>query len=345
MRGSSNGRSPSKRVEIPEVYADVVSSATKAQSLADLVEARRQSAAQCRVEVKHHTAKNWGARHDNEDRVMASSESYGAQALGFHTIGVLDGHDTADASDLVSRELPGVLAKFLKKGMSVVEAYTEAMSELEESLKNTNSTAGTCVLSFTVADRFVWCANLGDCRGCLVHLHVPDADHPAVQIGGAPKVKGLSWMSLDQKASTAEERKRIAEAGGMVIDGRVEGLEPSRTLGDFDVKLNVKKGVISIVPEVRCLELGDGGPAQAVLVCATDGVWDVLSGQDVCQLVTARKEFTRLQASVHSGQQSSHVKCLKDLAEDLVQFSIARGSRDDCTAVVALVSIQPRAEH
>jgi len=168
---------------------------------------------------------------------------------------------------------------------------------------------------------------------------VPLAAPKAEKERPAPRALSICWLSRDHKASAPEERKRILQAGGTVTDGRVEGLEPSRTLGDFDVKMHVKKGVISIVPEVRRYELGDGtGPAHALLVCATDGVWDVMTGQDVCDLVQARKEIAKLQAGT-GGQSPPDCQPLRDLAEDLVQFSIAKGSRDDCTAVVAMVSV------
>ncbi|CAK0877794.1 unnamed protein product, partial [Prorocentrum cordatum] len=132
----------------------------------------------------------------------------------------------------------------------------------------------------------------GDCRAALIPLHMPDAaPNGKMAAASAPKVARLVWMSKDHKASSPDEYKRITELGGFVNDGRVEGLEPSRTLGDFDVKMKVKKGVISIVPEVRCQEVSDGtSPGQAILVCATDGVWDVISGQDVCDLIHARKD-------------------------------------------------------
>merc|ERR1712173_106761 len=85
---------------------------------------------------------------------------------------------------------------------------------------------------------------------------------------GGPKVENLVWLSRDHKASCAYEKDRIQKAGGKVVEGRVEGLEPSRTLGDFDVKCAVRPGVVSIVPEVRRHELGDGSrPFQGVLVC------------------------------------------------------------------------------
>merc|ERR1712060_91184 len=111
-----------------------------------------------------------------------------------------------------------------------------------------------------------------------------------------------------------EERKRIKEAGGVVIDGRIEGLEPSRTLGDFDVKMAVKAGVISIVPEVRRIELSEDASAQAIIVCATDGVWDVISGQDICDLIHSRKEIAKLQ-EVIGKIKKPNLQPLKDLAE------------------------------
>ncbi|EER16886.1 hypothetical protein Pmar_PMAR004738 [Perkinsus marinus ATCC 50983] len=65
------------------------------------------------------------------------------------------------------------------------------------------------------------------------------------------------------KASATYERRRISQAGGNVSDGRVAGvLEPSRTIGDFDVKMKIPPDVISITPEVRCVDLlstGRGG--------------------------------------------------------------------------------------
>lgn len=290
-----------------------------------------------RVEVGDHTATNWGARHGNEDRIMFQRDDMPESQLGFWTVGVLDGHDTEVASDMVSQRLPGEVSRRLKEGESVVEAYTKSMEALEDQLKKVTSSAGSCVLSCTIAGRFLWCSNLGDCRSILVPLALPEK---APTLPLKPKVNGIVWMSCDHKASAASEKLRIEQAGGKVNDGRVEGLEPSRTLGDFDVKAQVSKGVISIVPEVRRHEFQNNvSTSQAIMVCATDGVWDVLSGQDVCNLIVARKDICRLQTAMVAESESPDSQVLKDLAEDLVQFSIAKGSRDDCTAIVTLISV------
>mmetsp|Transcript_102301 Transcript_102301/g.218968 ORF Transcript_102301/g.218968 Transcript_102301/m.218968 type:complete len:333 (+) Transcript_102301:96-1094(+) len=314
---------------VPEAECDVVTEKSRPFALADL---EGKSVPAVHVEVSHHTAKNWGGRHENEDRCTCQKDLY--RSTDFWQIGVMDGHDSDLASDLVSRMLPGTVSGHIKDNKPVVEAFVRSMEDLEEALKKKILTAGSCVCSCLVAGRYIWCANLGDCRAVLLQLQVPeDGKAPAV------KVSGLHWLSKDQKASTPEEAKRIALAGGKVNGGRVEGLEPSRTLGDFDVKTSTKPGVISIVPEIRRHELGDGSSnAQAILVCATDGVWDVITGQDICDLIHARKELGKLQAEIGTVARAN-CQALKDLAEDLVQFSIARGSRDDCTAIVAMISV------
>lgn len=285
------------------------------------------------VQVAAFTVKNYGGRHENEDRMMNVKDVHGQYE--FHTIGVLDGHDTDAASDAVSRMLPHMLAKHLKAGRTIDEAYVFAMAEVEDALKKVVATAGTCVCSCTVVGRYVWCANLGDCRAVLVLLGLPASETSQT------KVHRLCWLSRDHKAGAPEEMKRIRAAGGVIIDGRIEGLEPSRTLGDFDVKARVRRDVISIVPDVRQYDLGaEDDATQAVLVCATDGVWDVISGQDVCDLILARHELAALQLSMLGGPVSkADTQPLLDIAEDLVRFAVARGSHDDCTAVAALLSI------
>lgn len=329
---------PKARSPVPEGEALMVSDqkAVGSRTLVDMEKELTHSGLVCGVECASYTALNWGNRHDNEDRTMSVKGEFGK--INFYTIGVLDGHDTEAASDFVSRQLPGVVSKHLKDGKPVELAYLVAMSEVEDMLKSVCATAGTCICSCTVIGNYVWCANLGDCRAGLVSLEVPEcADAPT-------KAVSLSWLSRDHKASAPEERRRIVNLGGMVTNGRVEGLEPTRTLGDFDVKLNTKPGVISIEPDVRCQRLGEGGDArarahQSLLVLATDGVWDVISGQDICDLIHARKEIAELQVFMaRNSSGRANTQPLRDLAEDLVQFAIARGSRDDCTAVVALIS-------
>jgi len=261
-------------------------------------------------------------------------------SVPFHIVGVLDGHDTDEASELVSRRLPGIVARMLKAGEAMDEAYATALAELESTLKGMGTTAGTCVLSCVLAGPFVWCANLGDCRAVYVPLHVPGEGEVS---RGGPKGE-VCLLSKDQKASVPHELERIRKMGGTVERGRIEGLEPSRTLGDFDVKCRVPPGVVSIVPEIRAYEVGGGSPlpAQGLVICATDGVWDILTSRDVLSMVTARRrDLAKLQALVDDAPQGADLddRVLRELCQDLVQFSVAKGSEDDCTSTVALISV------
>lgn len=59
-----------------------------------------------------------------------------------------------------------------------------------------------------------------------------------------------------------------------------DDLQPTRTIGDFDVKAKVPKGVISIVPETRVIDILAEGrkkdkeahEVQGLLVQGTDGM-------------------------------------------------------------------------
>ena len=58
-------------------------------------------------------------------------------------------------------------------------------------------------------------------------------------------------------------------------------LQPTRTIGDFDIKQKVPEGVISIVPETRCIDIvaegkrknPNGKVHQGILIQGTDGRW------------------------------------------------------------------------
>ena len=75
-----------------------------------------------------------------------------------------------------------------------------------------------------------------------------------------------------------------AQAGGFVAEGRINGsLNLSRALGDMAYKQSKELGpdgqMVTAVPEVRSLRLE---PGDEFLILACDGIWDVLSNQQVC---------------------------------------------------------------
>ena len=75
----------------------------------------------------------------------------------------------------------------------------------------------------------------------------------------------------------------FVQAGGLVMDGRVNGsLNLSRALGDMEYKqsknLPPAEQIVTAYPDVRKLQLGD---EVEFMILACDGIWDVLSNQQV----------------------------------------------------------------
>lgn len=103
-------------------------------------------------------------------------------------------------------------------------------------------------------------------------------------------------MLLDDQA----ERQRIQEAGGTVLIQRVNGsLAVSRALGDFEYKNNPNRRpdqqLVSPEPEITSYARNsstkpDELPAFIVLAC--DGIWDVMSNEELAAYVLGRMHVT-----------------------------------------------------
>jgi protein phosphatase 1G len=94
-------------------------------------------------------------------------------------------------------------------------------------------------------------------------------------------------MSMDHKPSLDGECKRIIEAGGFVVNGRVNGnLNLTRAIGDQDYKrdasIGPEKQIISGVPDVRTMVLTD---KDEFIVLGCDGIWDCVSNQECVEFV------------------------------------------------------------
>ncbi|KAL1942062.1 hypothetical protein VTO73DRAFT_6592 [Trametes versicolor] len=108
--------------------------------------------------------------------------------------------------------------------------------------------------------RVLYCANAGDARGVLCR-------------GG----KGVR-LTYDHKGSDKQEAKRIMDAGGFVMSGRVNGvLAVTRSLGDSSMKEFVVGS-----PYTTETELSE---EDEFLILACDGLWDVVSDQAAVELV------------------------------------------------------------
>lgn len=190
---------------------------------------------------------------------------------------VFDGHGGAKVAQYASNNLhkkiimqPGYaqnrIAEALKGGFLQLDHDMTQDETMKDEL------AGTTAVTVLIKNKRLYCANVGDSRA-------------VASVRGKADV-----LSHDHKPGNEGETRRIIAAGGWVEFNRVNGnLALSRALGDFVFKKNDKKGpdeqIVTAYPDVQERTLtGD----YEFLVLACDGIWDVLTNQEVIDFVRAR---------------------------------------------------------
>lgn len=121
------------------------------------------------------------------------------------------------------------------------------------------------------------------------HLYVANAgDSRAILCRNGKAVP----LSFDHKPSHLTERERVVAAGGFISDiggvCRVNGnLSLSRAIGDLRYKTNPELApsaqIITAEPDIEQITLS---PEDQYFVLACDGIWDVLTNQEVVDFVS-----------------------------------------------------------
>jgi protein phosphatase len=130
-------------------------------------------------------------------------------------------------------------------------------------------------------------------------------------------------LSEDHRLTNPKERARLEENGIPLGEDtrRLYGLNLARALGDRFLKdEDLGLSAEPFVSNVHAIDPDHG----ALVVVASDGVWDVLSLDDAAELA--------LKADVDSDKSVIHI------AGSLVQEAQDLGSRDDVTVLVARIS-------
>lgn len=231
--------------------------------------------------------------------------------------GVFDGHGgrlaATSASEYMVQELTTEFKKDPKNNKATPEAIGEMLKrtflsldqkihELPEIQFGNDQSGCTSVTAFLSKSHII-VANSGDSRAVLCK-------------------KNAVPMSFDHKPNNETERQRIEQAGGSVRNNRVNGdLAVSRALGDYVYKqrsdLPAEKQQVSCEPDIK-IEPIDGKEEFLVLAC--DGIWDVMSNEDICEFVRTLME---------EGESDMGL-----IAEEILDHCLELGSRDNMTASV-----------
>lgn len=132
----------------------------------------------------------------------------------------------------------------------------------------------------------------------------------------------------DHKPGKPCEMKRIENAGGSVMIERVNGsLAVSRALGDYDYKNNPDMApteqLVSPEPEVTVFDRTED---DEFIILACDGIWDVISNEELCLYVRSRLVLT---------------DNLEEICNQVIDTCLQKGSRDNMSIVIVTFQNAP----
>uniref|UniRef100_A0A8C6KFE9 Protein phosphatase, Mg2+/Mn2+ dependent, 1Ba n=1 Tax=Nothobranchius furzeri TaxID=105023 RepID=A0A8C6KFE9_NOTFU len=140
----------------------------------------------------------------------------------------------------------------------------------------------------------------------------------------------VCYSTLDHKPCNPRERERIQNAGGSVMIQRVNGsLAVSRALGDYDYKCVDGKGPTEqlVSPEPEVVVMVRAPELDQFIILACDGIWDVMSNEELCEFVKSRLEVC---------------DDLEKVCNEVVDTCLHKGSRDNMSMVLVCLPNAPK---
>jgi serine/threonine protein phosphatase PrpC len=254
-----------------------------------------------------------GKRDANEDQhvhiLNINGDNDDQNNINF--FGVFDGHGGKLVSKYLKENMPQFFVTKFKKNLYLKDEtaskyFIKVYELLQDKLRNEHPRAvvhcgSTACVGIQYKDKDdqnkIWILNVGDSRVIKCNK-----DNIAEQ------------LSLDHKPNSPEEKNRIEELGGSIefdgVDWRIGGLSLSRAFGDLDCK-----PYVTHLPQIYKYNIKSD---DKFLIFACDGLWDVLSNQDVVDFIC------ELNSKKFKGNYS----------KELTEYAINKGSLDNVSAIV-----------
>ncbi|RWR96480.1 putative protein phosphatase 2C 76 [Cinnamomum micranthum f. kanehirae] len=211
--------------------------------------------------------------------------------------GIFDGHGGSRAAEYLKDHLFENLMKhpqfMTDTKVAISETYQKTDANFLDAESNTFRDDGSTASTAVLVGGHLYVANVGDSRAII------------------SKAGKAIPLSEDHKPNRSDERKRIENAGGVVMwagTWRVGGvLAMSRAFGN-----RLLKQFVVAEPEIQEQELDD---ELELLVLASDGLWDVVPNEDAVSLAKMEQEP-------------------EAAARKLAETAFTRGSADNITCIV-----------
>ncbi|KAJ6231450.1 leucine-rich repeat protein soc-2 homolog-like protein [Anaeramoeba flamelloides] len=229
-----------------------------------------------------------GLRMDQEDSIAIHPKI----GKNIHYFAVFDGHGGSEAANYAADKLGELLfQKMIEKSSSerkleiesfsktkVITIFHQVFKEFNATLKRLykDFAGSTAVIVLIIKDK-LYSINLGDSRAIAIDR----------------KGKGIP-ITYDHKPTNRDEYLRIKRLRGIVTNnGRINGgLAVSRAFGDRDFQ-----PWVSVEPTIECYDISKSDMKYLVLAC--DGVWDVLSNQQVADIVMKNRNKNISKIALH----------------------------------------------
>ncbi|EFA81940.1 protein phosphatase 2C [Heterostelium album PN500] len=188
--------------------------------------------------------------------------------------GVFDGHAGREAADFANTLFPAEIQRLINSKPEYLEkadmtdlfmtAFASVDNQMHEECQYVGCTATVSFIWTYDGSRYLQVANVGDSSSFLCRNGV------AVE------------MTFDHKASHPLEKKRMIESGITVGEQqtRINGVAVSRSLGNHFIK-DQNIGMIAIPHISKPILLQD---SDTFLIMASDGLWDVISGEKAIEV-------------------------------------------------------------
>ncbi|KAE8712540.1 Protein phosphatase 2C 16 [Hibiscus syriacus] len=272
---------------------------------------------------------------------IENGTNHGVSDLTAHFFGVYDGHGGCEVANYCRERMHLAIAEEIETAISCIregtvehdwqEQWKKAFSNsfikvdaeiggVRKGANNTDNepiapeTVGSTAVVAVVSPTHIIVANCGDSRAVLYR-----GKHPMP-------------LSVDHKPDREDEHARIEAAGGKVIQwngSRVSGvLAMSRSIGDRYLKpWIIPDPEVTFFPRAK---------EDECLVLASDGLWDVISNKEACEV--ARKRILlwhKKHGDKLSAERGDGVDPAAQSASDyLSKIALSKGSRDNITVIV-----------
>ncbi len=281
-----------------------------------------------------------GKLKTNQDRYIYIENIFNIPNCNIY--GILDGHGSnghfvsefcvegikkffSDESIFTSKQNKTITKEILYQKLTnnnyslLKKFFSNLQKDLIDATFDTHFSGTTCVLIYQIDDKII-CSNIGDSRAILLNKNDKN-EYDIIE------------LSKDQKPTNPEEQKRILESGGEIgpcedeidLDGpkrvwvkgeKFPGIAISRTLGD---EVGKSVGVICTPEFIEC----NISKNSFLIICASDGVWEFLSNEDVRDIIVK---------NLKEGDFNNVVKGI--IKESNIQWESECVVRDDITCVI-----------